>query len=75
MKETVSYLIKLKETPFPLYISNRPSNAEDTSYSRDKRRARDFDGLDDISIDMTHHVAIKKTVTETTEYEEVEIDD
>lgn len=74
MKQSVTYLIKLKNAPFPLYISNRPNNAEDTSYSRDKRRARDFDGLDDISIDMKHHIAIKKTVTETTEYEEVEYD-
>ncbi|MDU5228273.1 MAG: DUF2483 family protein, partial [Staphylococcus epidermidis] len=44
------------------------------SYSRDRRRAREFAGLEDVSIDMTKHRAIKKKVTETTEYEEVEYD-
>ncbi|NYL03862.1 DUF2483 family protein, partial [Salmonella enterica] len=42
---------------------------------RDKRRAREFDGLDKASIDMTQHAAIKKVVTETTKYEEVGLDD
>ncbi|RLY77061.1 DUF2483 domain-containing protein, partial [Staphylococcus hominis] len=42
---------------------------------RDKRRAREFDGLDKTSIDMTQHAAIKKVVTETTKYEEVGLDD
>ena len=74
MKETVTYLIKLKGAPFDLYITNKPNNEEDTSYSRDRRRAREFVGLEDVSIDMTKHTAIKKTVTETTEYEEVEYD-
>lgn len=74
MKQSVTYLIKLRSAPFPLYISNRPNDAEDTSYSRDKRRAREFDGLDDISIDMTHHVAIKKVETTSVKYEEVEYD-
>ncbi|MDU3949923.1 MAG: DUF2483 family protein [Staphylococcus epidermidis] len=55
MKETVTYLIKLKDAPFDLYITNKPNNEEDTSYS-------------------TKHRAIKKKVTETTEYEEVEYD-
>ncbi|MEJ7472036.1 DUF2483 family protein, partial [Staphylococcus epidermidis] len=36
--------------------------------------AKGFDGLDKSVIDMTKHTAIKKTVTETTEYEEVEYD-
>ena len=34
----------------------------------------EFAGLEDVSIDMTKHRAIKKKVTETTEYEEVEYD-
>jgi hypothetical protein len=74
LKETVTYLIKLKDAPFDLYITNKPNNEEDTSYSRDRRRAREFAGLEDVSIDMTKHRAIKKKVTETTEYEEVEYD-
>lgn len=75
MSQTVKYLIKLKNAPFDLYVSNRFNNPEGANYSRDKRRAREFDGLDDASIDMTHHVAIKKTVTETVDYEEVKLDD
>lgn len=72
LKETVTYLIKLKDAPYDLYIRNRPNTPEDTDYTRDKRRAREFDGLDKTSIDMTQHSAIKKVVTETTKYEEVE---
>lgn len=71
MKETVTYLIKLKNVPFDLYISNKPMTPEDTSYTRNRSRARDFNGLDDVSIDMTEHTAIKKVVTEQTKYEEV----
>lgn len=72
MKETVTYLIKLKNTPFDLYIMNKTVTPEDTTYTRNRSRARDFNGLDDVSIDMTEHKAIKKVVTETTEYEEVD---
>lgn len=72
MKETVTYLIKLKNAPFDLYITNKPMTAEDTSYTRNRNRARDFNGLDDVSIDMTEHIAIKKVVTEQTKYEEVD---
>ena len=71
MKETVTYLIKLKNAPFDLYIMNKPMTADDTSYTRNRSRARDFNGLDDVSIDMTEHTAIKKVVTEQTKYEEV----
>lgn len=73
-KETVTYLIKLKNAPYDLYIRNRPVTPEDTEYTRDKRRAREFDGLDKNAIDMTLHTAVKKTVTETTKYEEVAYD-
>ncbi|MDW4420946.1 DUF2483 family protein [Staphylococcus saprophyticus] len=71
MKETVTYLIKLKNAPFDLYITNKPMTADDTSYTRNRSRARDFSGLDNVSIDMTEHTAIKKIVTEQTKYEEV----
>ncbi|UUY68638.1 DUF2483 domain-containing protein [Staphylococcus warneri] len=73
MKETVTYLIKLKYMDDDLYITNRPSdNFPDIKYSTNRRDAKDFDGMDNAVIDMTKHTAIKKTVTETTEYEEVE---
>jgi hypothetical protein len=73
MKQTVTYLIKKKGDD--LYITNKPSEANDTiKYSTDRRDAREFNGLDNIIIDMTRHTAIKKTVTETTEYEEVDYD-
>jgi hypothetical protein len=61
---TSSYLV----VSVNLYIRNRPNAPEDTDYTRDKRRAREFDGLDKASIDMTQHAAIKKVVTETTKY-------
>ena len=72
MKETVTYLIKLKNAPFDLYIMNKTVTPEDTTYTRNRSRARDFNGLDDVSIDMTEHKAIKKIVTEQTKYEEVD---
>ncbi|MBF2236401.1 DUF2483 family protein [Staphylococcus epidermidis] len=75
MKETVTYLIKLKDAPFDLYITNKPStNFPTIKYSTNSGDAKDFDGLDKTVIDMTKHIAIKKTVTETTKFEEVEYD-
>ncbi|NMK72249.1 DUF2483 family protein [Staphylococcus capitis] len=71
MKETVTYIIKRKNEY--LFITNRPTETNDTvKYSTDRRDAREFNGMEDANIDMTNHVAIKKTVTETTKYEEVE---
>lgn len=72
MKETVTYLIKLRNSPFDLYISNKPMIPEDASYTRNRSRARDFNGLEDVSINMTEHIAIKKVVTEQTKYKEVD---
>ncbi|ANZ33903.1 MULTISPECIES: DUF2483 family protein [Staphylococcus] len=74
MKSTVTYLIKMKETN--LYIINRPTyNNPTVKYSTDKRDAREFNGLEDAEVDMNNHVAIKKVVTETTEYEEVDFNE
>ncbi|HDA7553623.1 TPA: DUF2483 family protein [Staphylococcus aureus] len=73
MKQIVTYLIKHKDEN--LFITNRPTEVNDTvKYSTDMRDAREFDGLDKTVIDMSKHIAIKKTVTETIEYEEVEHD-
>ena len=74
MKETVTYLIKVKGGPFDLYLSNKPMTPEDASYTRNRSRARDFNGLEDASINMTEHTAIKKVVTEQTKYKEIEYD-
>ena len=75
MKLTVTYLIKRKDDYDDLYIMNRPSESfPDIKYSTDKRDAKEFNGLDNTSIDMTKHIAIKKTETKTTEYEEVDYD-
>ncbi|MCD8803101.1 DUF2483 domain-containing protein [Staphylococcus warneri] len=75
MKETVTYLIKRNDVDDELYITNRPSdNFPDIKYSTNRRDAKDFDGMDNAVIDMTKHTAIKKTVKESTEYEEVEYD-
>ena len=75
LKETVTYLIKLKDAPFDLYITNKPSaNFPTIKYSTSIGDAKGFDGLDKTVIDMTKHIAIKKTVTEKTKFEEVEYD-
>lgn len=72
-KQTVTYLIKITDTN--LYVTNRPTEQNTTiKYSTSLSDAREFNGMEDAAVDMTFHTAIKKTVTETTEYEEVEYD-
>ncbi|BGE82834.1 DUF2483 family protein [Staphylococcus petrasii] len=74
MSQTVKYLIKHKRED--LYVINKPTEQNDTiKYSTARSDAREFSGWDNASIDMTHHIAIKKTVTETVDYEEVNFDD
>ena len=71
MKETVTYIIRHRE--IPIYITNKPSDSNpETSYSTNRSRAREFDGMEEAKINMDYHIAIKKTVTETTKYEEVD---
>ena len=56
----------------PIYITNKPTdNNSDVSYSTNRNRAREFNGMEEAKINMDHHIAIKKTVIETTKYEEV----
>lgn len=70
MKQITTYIIKHKL--LKAYVTNKPSeNAPDISYSTNFGRAREFDGIDNSKIDMNDHVAIRKTVTEQVEYEEV----
>ena len=74
MKETVTYLIKHKT--LPIYVTNKPSdNNPEISYSTQFSRAREFNGLDEATIDMTNHIAIKHTHIEDDKYEEVTLDD
>ena len=74
LKETITYLIKRKDTD--LFVTNKPTDRNgDISYSTNFSRAREFNGIDDASIDMTDHVAMKHTHIEKDEYEEVNIDD
>lgn len=55
-----------------IYVTNKPSEqSSHISYSTDFSRAREFDGMENASINMSDHIAIMKTVTETTEYKEV----
>lgn len=73
MKQTTTYIIKHKM--IDIYVTNKPSdNTSEINYSTNFSRAREFNGLDNASIDMSDHIAIMKTVTETTEYKEVHID-
>ncbi len=56
------------------YITNKPSdNTSEINYSTNFSRAREFNGLDNASIDMSDHITIMKIVTETTEYKEVSL--
>lgn len=72
MKQTTTYIIKHKM--IDIYVTNKPSEqSPHISYSTDFGRAREFDGMENASIDMSDHIAIMKTVTETTEYEEVSL--
>lgn len=73
LKETITYLIKRKDTD--LFVTNKPTDRNgDISYSTKFNRAREFNGIEDASIDMTNHVAIKHTHIEKDEYEEVAYD-
>lgn len=72
-KETITYIIRHRE--IPIYITNKPSDTNpETSYSTNRNRAREFNGMEEASINMDYHIAIKKKVIETTEYEEVQDD-
>ncbi|EKU50346.1 DUF2483 family protein [Staphylococcus massiliensis] len=74
MSTKITYLIKHKD--LDLYIINRPTDTRpEIKYCDSFYEAREFDGTDNSKIDMTQHVAIKKTVTENVDYEEVNIDD
>lgn len=73
MSETITYIIRHRD--MPIYITNKPTdNNSDVSYSTNRNRAREFNGMEEASINMDYHIAIKKTVTEITEYEEVQDD-
>ena len=73
MKEVITYIIKAKTDFDDLYIYNKPSgNNPKIVYTNEKSDAREFNGMEEAKINMNHHIAIKKTVIETTEYEEVD---
>lgn len=73
MSETITYLIRHRE--IPIYITNKPSDSNpEVSYSTNRSRAREFNGMEEASINMDYHIAIKKVVTETVKYEEVDYD-
>ncbi|PTI37880.1 hypothetical protein BU062_13225 [Staphylococcus succinus] len=71
MKETVTYLIRHRE--MPIYVTNKPSDSNpEISYSTQFSRAREFNGLDEASINMSYHMAIKHTHIEEDKYEEID---
>lgn len=70
MSETITYIIRHRD--IPIYITNKPNdNNPEVNYSTNRSRAREFNGMEEASINMDNHMAIKKIVTETTKYEEV----
>lgn len=57
----------------PIYVTNKPSESNpEISYSTQFSRAREFNGLDEATIDMSYHMAIKHTHTEEDKYEEID---
>ncbi|GAB5691912.1 DUF2483 family protein [Staphylococcus aureus] len=73
MKQTVTYIIRHRD--MPIYITNKPTdNNSDISYSTNRNRAREFNGMEEASINRDYHKAIKETVTEAMEYEEADHD-
>ncbi len=49
MKQTVTYIIRHRD--MPIYITNKPTdNNSDISYSTNRNRAREFNGMEEASI-------------------------
>ena len=60
-KDIITYIIKARTDFDDLYISNKPIDKKSTiKYSNYIGDAREFDGTEKSSIDMTRHKAIKK---------------
>lgn len=60
-KDIITYVIKARTDFDDLYISNKPIDKKSTiKYSNYIGDAREFDGTEKSSIDMTRHKAIKK---------------
>ncbi|MCD8798654.1 DUF2483 domain-containing protein [Mammaliicoccus sciuri] len=72
-KETITYLIKDKDKY--LWVTNKPTSKFSTiKYSTSKGDAREFTGLEDLSIDLTNHSVIKRIHIEMNIEEEIEIE-
>ncbi|WP_204981685.1 DUF2483 family protein [Mammaliicoccus sciuri] len=72
-KETITYLIKDKDKY--LWVANKPTSKFSTiKYSTSKGDAREFTGLEDLSIDLTNHSVIKHTHVDIDIEEEIEIE-
>ncbi|WP_239706058.1 MULTISPECIES: DUF2483 family protein [unclassified Mammaliicoccus] len=70
-KETITYIISKDN----LWVTNRPSKSVPTiKYSTSKSDARKFDGLEDLSIDLTNHRIFKITHIEIDEEEEIKLE-
>lgn len=58
-----------------IYIINKLiDNNLDISYFINRNRVREFNGMEEVSINMDYYKVIKKIVIEIIEYEEVEYD-
>ncbi|MCS4930543.1 DUF2483 domain-containing protein, partial [Staphylococcus aureus] len=54
MNQTVTYIIRHRD--MPIYITNKPTdNNSDVSYSTNRNRAREFNGMEEASINMDYH--------------------
>lgn len=60
-KDIITYIIKARTDFDDLYIYNKPSgNNPKIIYTNEKSDAREFNGMEDASIDMTKHKGIKR---------------
>lgn len=75
MKEVITYIIKAKTDFDDLYIYNKPSgNNPKIVYTNEKADAKEFNGMEKASMDMTKHKAIKRVYPASYEIDLEEVD-
>ncbi|HCT1236871.1 TPA: DUF2483 family protein [Staphylococcus aureus] len=58
MNQTVTYIIRHRD--MPIYITNKPTdNNSDVSYSTNRNRAREFNGMEEASINIQYQQCVK----------------
>ena len=75
MKEVITYIIKAKTDFDDLYIYNKPyKKKQKIVYTNEKSDAKEFNGMEDASIDMTKHKGIKRVYPASYDIDLEEVD-